>query len=248
MKKLKITLVLACLLILLPGISRAQKAYLIHQDNVKPSMVSEYEKISKEFIAKCKEYNPQTSWITATTNDLRYMYVTPIESMADIDKNPFKEMAEKMGDDFANIFKNYDKCYDSHGGYIIIHDEELTYMPEGFTQTPEGQNYRKYFYLYFKPKNQGKLKEGMKAIKEMFASKGSKSYYRVYRSGFGNMESYYMVAMAAKDEIDSVTRGKDNDELLGEGRHEVFGNAMKYVTRFEEYSGAIRPDLGYSPK
>ena len=57
-----------------------------------------------------------------------------------------------------------------------------------------------------------------------------------------------MVAISAKNEIDSATRGKANDELLGDGRHEVFANLMKYVSIFEEFSGEIRPDLRYSPK
>jgi len=42
----------------------------------------------------------------------------------------------------------------------------------------------------------------MKGIKDVFASKGSKNHYRVYRSGFGNLEGYYLVAISAKDEID----------------------------------------------
>ena len=57
----------------------------------------------------------------------------------------------------------------------------------------------------------------MKGVKDLFATKNSKEYYRIYRSGFGVTDSYYMVAIAAKDEIDSATRGKANDELLGEG-------------------------------
>ena len=211
-------------------------------------MVGEYEKIANEFIAACKKHNAQTSWLTATTSDFRYMYVTPIENMAELDKDPYTEMAKAMGDDFGDMFNRFNKCYDSHGSYIITMDEELTYMPDGISQTQEGQNYRKYIYLYYTPENHAKLKEGMKAVKEMFASKESKEHYRIYRSGFGIMESYYMVAISAKDEIDSATRGKANDELLGDGRHEVFANLMKYVSRFEELSREIRPDLGYSPK
>jgi len=87
----------------------------------------------------------------------------------------------------------------------------------------------------------------MKAVKEMFASKGSKSHYRVYRSGYGTMESYYMVAISSKDEIDSATSSKANDELLGPDRYETFNKVMNYVSKFEEYTGTVRPDLGYSP-
>lgn len=145
------------------------------------------------------------------------------------------------------MFKNFNKCYTSHNDFIITMDEELTYMPEGITQTPEGENFRKFFYLYFKPKNSGKIREGMKAVKEMFASKGSKSYYRVYRSGFGNAENYYMVAIAAKSEVEGATKAEANDKLLGPDRYETFNKVMNYTSRLEEYSGAVRPDLSYAP-
>jgi len=188
MKTLKNTLILTFLLCLTSNLFQAQNnSYWIHQDNVKPSMVGEYEKIANEFIAACKKHNAQTSWLTATTSDFRYMYVTPIENMAELDKDPYTEMAKAMGDDFGDMFNRFNKCYDSHGSYIITMDEELTYMPDGISQTQEGQNYRKYIYLYYTPENHAKLKEGMKAVKEMFASKESKEHYRIYRSGFDIM-------------------------------------------------------------
>ena len=84
--------------------------------------------------------------------------------------------------------------------------------------------------------------------KQLFESKGSKNSYRVYISGFGCPENFYLVAVSAKDELDSAMRGKANEELLGEERGPVFGNLMKYVSRFEEVTGYMRPDLSYTPK
>ena len=171
-----------------------------------------------------------------------------MENFAELDKDVFADMAKAMGDEWGNIFKNFNTCYDKHGDYVLVLDENLTYMPEGVTQTPEGENYRKFYFLYYKPENQGKLREAMKNVKDLFASKGSKEYYRVYRSGFGVTDSYYMVAVSSKDEADSAIRGKANDELLGEGADEVFGNLMNTASRFEEISAWMRPDLFYSPK
>ncbi len=230
------------------NISQAQKMYQVHVDYVNPSKVQEYEKTAKEFTEACKKHNPQASWILTRTSDMRYMYVSPMENYAELDKNVFADMEKAMGDDWGNMFKNFNTCYDKHGDYVLVLDEGLTYMPEGITQTPEDENYRKFYFLYYKPENQGKLREAMKGVKDLFASKGSKEYYRVYRSGFGVTDSYYMVAVAAKDEIDSATRGKANDELLGEGAKEVFGNLMKNASRFEEISAWMRPDLYYSSK
>ncbi|WP_299554339.1 hypothetical protein [Seonamhaeicola sp.] len=249
MKTIKTTLLATLTLLLsITYLHAWQQAYQVHQDNVKPSKIWDYEKVAKEFHEACVEHNLQASWLCATMDDMRYLYVTPIENFADLDKRPFADMAKAMGDKFGDMFDRFDQCYDSHGDYIILLDEELTYMPDGISQTQEGQDYRDYFFIHFKPKNEKKLREGMKAVKEMFATKGSKSYYRMYRTGFGNVDSYYMVAMSSKDAIDSATKQKANEELLGPERYDTFKKVMDYASKVEDMTGEIRRDLSYAPK
>ncbi len=228
----------------------APKMFWVHEDQVKPSMIMEYEKAAKALVENCEKYNIQTlGWITTVTNDHRYLYVSPISSMSDINYDGFKPLQEAMGaESFGQMFTDMDKCYDAHGDYILHLNEDLTYMPEGFTQTPEGENYRRFYYVRTTPENNGMLKEKMKAIRDFFAEKGSKVHYRVYQSGFGTMGNYYLVAIAAKDGISFETVGEENDAILGEERHQVFGDMMKYVTSIEEVTGMMRPDLAYSPK
>ncbi len=248
MKTIKATLVLAALCLTFNFTQAQNQLYAVHLDNVKPSMIGEYEKICKEFNEACEKYNPETSWLTASTSDFKFMYITPMENFAELDKSPFKDMATEMGDAFGELFQRFNKCYDSHSDFVIALLKDLSYMPDGMSQTQEGQNYRDFFYIYFTPENGAKIKEGMKAVKEMFANKGSKSHYRVYRSGFGNLENYYLVAISSKDEIDSAQRSKANDDLLGPERFETFRKVMKHASRIEEYTGAIRPDLSYAHK
>ncbi|MGB5236600.1 MAG: hypothetical protein WBM43_09020 [Flavobacteriaceae bacterium] len=228
----------------------APTMYWVHEDQVKPSMVMEYEKSAKELVDNCIKHNAQIpGWITTSTDDHRYLYVSPINSMSDINYDGFTGLQEAMGEEaFGKMFSDMDKCYTAHGDYVIHLNEELTYMPDGFTQTPEGQNYRRFYYLRTTPEHNGMLKEKMKAVKEFFAKKGSKMQYRVYQSGFGTMGNFYMVAVAAKDGITFETMGEENDAILGDERGEVFGSMMKYVTSMEEVTGMMRPDLAYSPE
>ncbi len=248
MKKIKTTLLFAFILCFSVNFSQAQKMYQIHQDNVKPSKLMAYEKVAKAFNEACKTHNPKTSWVTATTNDLKYMYISPIEKMADLDERPFADMAKAMGDQWSKMFQDFDACYDSHRTYIIGLVEDLSYMPEGISMTQEGEDYRDWFYVYFTPENAAKVREGIKAVKDLYASKGSKSYYRIYRNGFGTSEDFYLVAASSKDEIDSATKGKTNKEVLGPDRWDTLSKVMDYASRIEEYSGEMRPDLSYSPK
>ncbi|WP_242205825.1 hypothetical protein [Aestuariivivens insulae] len=248
MKTTKTTLIIALVLCLTLNISHAQKLYRVHQDNVKPSMMMEYEKIAKEFNEACKTHNVQAQWLATTMDGFRYLYVSPLENFAQLDNRPMADMAKAMGDDFGKMFQEFDKCYDSHGTYVIVLDEELTYMPDGFSQTQEGQDYRNYYFIHYTPENAKNLREAMKGVKDMFAAKGSKNHYRVYRTGFGIMDNYYLVAVSSKDEIDSAQKSKANQELLGPERFDVFGKVLKYASKMEEVTGEIRHDLSYMPK
>ena len=171
-----------------------------------------------------------------------------MDNFAELDKPLYADMAKEMGDDWSNLFMSFDTCYDSHTDFVITLINNLSYMPEGMSQMQEGQNYRKWYYIYYTPENGQKMFEAMKAVKELFVSKNSKEYYRIYRSGFGCPENFYLVAVSAKDELDAAMTSKANDELLGDEWKEVFGKVMDVASRFDQISGWMRPELSYSPK
>jgi len=224
------------------------QSFWIHEDVVKPGMISEYEAVCKELLGHLKTHNIQeANYIVTNTVDNRYLYVGPIDSMADLDNSVFAGLAEKMGKENMNdLFNRMDKCYDVEHDYIITLDNDLSYQPGGINQTPEGENYRKFHYLYITPANRAVVKEKMKAVKDMFASKGSKVFYRVYRSGFGTRGEFYMVAVAAKDEVDYAQKAMANDALLGEDGNKVMRDLFSNLLRYEEYAGQMRPDMAYS--
>lgn len=254
MKQIKSFAVFMIACLVLPFMLNAQddgnyQMYWVHEDKVMPSKVAEYEKAAKMLADKCAEYNvDMPGWITSQTMDFRYLYVSPIKSLSDINFAGMGELREKMGAEaFDQMFASMNECYKAHGDYVITMDKELTYMPEGITQTPEGENYRKFWYLYTTPGKAKMLREKMMAVKDLYQSKGSTSSYRVYRSGFGTMDDFFLVAVASKDAITFETDGAANDKLLGEEAQAVFGEVLQYITKIKEYTGQMRPDLAYSP-
>lgn len=232
---------------LVVNFSLAQQMFRIHQDNVNPSKIMEYESIAKEFKEAAAKHNVDATWFTAVTNDNKYLYVSPIENFASFDERPFEDMAKAMGDDFTDLFARFDTCYDSHGTYVVVKNNELSYMPEGVENAPADENYREWYYMYYKPEDAKNVKAGMKAVKDMFKAKGSKVYYRVYEDGLGQMEHYYMVSVAFKNEIDAAQRSEENKTTLGPDRMETFSKLMNYVSRMEEHRGEMRPDMDYAP-
>ena len=233
-KILKTTLLIA-IMVMAPFISNAQDMFRIHEDVVKLSKVMEYESVVKEIITLVKKHNLQDAdWFTLASNDSRYMYISSLANMAELDKPSFVEsLVEKEGKEVvSNLFNRMDKCYDTELDYVLRLNNELTYMPNGFTQTPEGENYRNNHLLYVSPGNRSIMKEKMKAVKELFESKGSKMHYRVYNSGFGTDGEYYMVAVAAKDAEDYARKSKENTNKRIQRKH---GHKIRSKTTFESH-------------
>lgn len=253
MRTLKTTILIAFALLLMPNQISAQdsksQAFWIHEDVVKPSMVASYEMVCKDLTTNLRKHNIQGfSAIVTNTADHRYLWVSPIASMADINYDAFKALSEKMGADaMMSLFDEMDKSYDTEQDYVIHLDEELSYMPGGITQTPEGQDYRKFHYFHYTPANHDAVREKALAIKKLFESKGSKVHYRSYKSGFGTRGAFYLVAIAAKDAVDYATKVEENNALLGEEWGRIFGDFQASLLEYEIIEGRMRPDMAYSP-
>lgn len=242
-KSLWLTIGVLCFTITL---SFAQQMFIVFEDNVKPSKVIDYEKTVKAYNDACVEHNVDVYWQAASQDDFTYYYISPIEKMADLDEQPMKEMAEAMGDKFKTMLTDMDKCTTASGSYIMYAIDELSHKaPEDADRSD--LNYRAWYELHYQAENKEKLMEGMKAVKAMFEEKGSTEYYNVYHTGFGTMENYFLVSVAAKDAVDSETRGKANQEVLGPDRYETFDKVMAYVDEWIEHRGRMRPDLSYLP-
>ncbi len=222
--------------------------YWIHEDRTKPAMSNKQESVDKELIAALKQHDiTDISWFTLVSHDYRYFYISPIENMAAFDENPFRSLSEKMGQrETTRIFDKYNDCYETHGDYVIILDKDLSYQPDGINVTPVGKNFRNNTIYHFTPDNAKKAEALAKKFKDLYSKKDSKLHYRVYRSGFGVMGSYFMVAAAAESPEHYERMIVDNRLLLGEEGAQLFRELEEIISDLEIIRGYIRPDLSYT--
>ncbi len=253
-KTLKNTLLIA-LILMSPFIVKAQEekstqAYLVHEDRVKPGMIDEYEQISKELVSACKEYNIQDlNWLAASQDDHTYLYLTPMEKFAELDINSFATLSEKMGKEkMTALFQRFNACYDEHGDYVVYLQKDLSYQPGGINPNPEGKYYRKFMYDYVTPSHQKAYVENLKEIKKLFVKKNSKMNYRIYSSGFGTIEKYYMIVIEGEDPVSFETMAAENWEDMGEDFQPLVGKIRANILRSDEKTGWIMGDLSYLPK
>ncbi|SFF85771.1 MULTISPECIES: hypothetical protein [Salegentibacter] len=223
------------------------QAFWIHEDQVKPAMLKEYEAVTKDFIKACKEHNlKDADWTTARIDGGTYLTIAPINSMADFDKNPMAPLAEKMGEEnFRAIFSRFDKCYDTHRNYMVHLINDMSYMPNGLTTNTEGEDYRKWHFFHVTPQNVTNLRNKMKEIKSLYETKGATQHFRIYRNGFGSTGDYYLVVISAKDAQSYAKTSEETDKLLGEEGEKLFDDLMQYVHKYESKTGSMRPDLAY---
>lgn len=216
MKTTKILVLIIVMALFVPKHLNAQQLYHIHEDVVKPNMTIEYENVLADVYKLIEEFPLEDlKMLVLQSNNNHYYFIEPIGSLGDLDKpSPLVTLAQKAGrDKVMPLLTRLDKCYDIERDYVIRLNNDLSYMPGGMTLTPEDQNYREQYKIYYSPENRQAVTDQMKAVKAMFAEKNSNMHYRVYESGFGTEAEYYLVSIAAKDELDMATKGKAHEEL-----------------------------------
>ncbi|MEH6537433.1 MAG: hypothetical protein V7719_13625 [Psychroserpens sp.] len=225
----------------------APTMFSVHTDNVKFEMVPQYEQLAKSLKDNLvKHAITGTSWTAISVEDGRYVYVSPIKNMADLDKNSMAGLFEKMGEaEASKLFDDMNQCYDSHSNAVVHYNTNLSYRPDGYST--DGKNHREYHFLYYAPKNGKAMREAMSKVKELFEAKGIKNGYDVYHSGFGSEESYFMVSISGKDDVEIAMGGQENDKIFGDEKGEIFFNVIKLTTRYDQVEADVRPDLSYTP-
>ena len=224
--------------------------FLVHEDRTKPAMAKKHETIDKELIGAMRQNEINDfSWITLVTEDFRYIYISPLDKMADLDKDPFASLSEKIGQrETKKIFDKFNDTYEEHGDYILILDKKLSYQPGGINTTPVGKNYRHITMYHYTPANAEKAEDLAERFLDLYTKKNSQMDYRLYGSGFGIMGSFFWVVTAAESPEDFERMREDNRQLFGQEGESLVDKLLQTVSRIEVIRGYIRPDLGYQPR
>ncbi|MGA8855215.1 MAG: hypothetical protein WB492_13655 [Christiangramia sp.] len=221
--------------------------YVVHEDHIKDGMMDKHIQADKAILDAAKEHQMKgMDWLTFQSEDNRVLYLTPIDNFAELDKNPFEDLKNKMGDEaFEKLFEPYAETYTEHGDYILRLDSELSYMPDGMTQNTEGKNYRELIFYHIPPGKGDKAEEMAKEVKKLYSNKDSKVHYRLYKSGFGNMGQYYMVAVSATGPEEMENMRNENMQLIGEEGKKLFEEIDNITSKQEVVKGYIKPEISY---
>ncbi|MFQ5770050.1 MAG: hypothetical protein ACE5HX_05915 [bacterium] len=224
--------------------------YFIHEDVVKPSMVSKYEEAVKGVVAKLTENNMTSlSHVVAMSEDFHYSFIAQIENMADLDKSPWKELEKKIGEEAMKaMWKGYEGTYYKHHSFLVRLRPDLSYTPETTSEESEEMNFRHWSFYYVNPDKWNEAREISKEWVALFKSKKIPTGYRMYTGGIGTEVPLYIVVQWAKNAAEFYAQAAKNDELLGEEGEALGAKTMAITRKFEQKNGWIRPDLSYMPE
>jgi hypothetical protein len=253
MKKMQFMMIWAlCFLIFSSAISQEQQnqAYWVHEDQVKPGLVQEYEEHSKKLVKMAKDNDfREMGWNVAQMDDGTFLSLTPINDFAHLQSLSFSSLQEKVGqENFSELMNGFNKFYDVHGDYITILDNNLSYMPSGEGVVQQGKDFRKWHIMKIPAENVSQVRERLVELKDIYSRKNSNLHYRIYRSGFGQMGDQIVAVISAKDAEDYARLSAENNQVLGEEGHNKFQEILDLVSEYRSITGKMRPDLAYAPQ
>lgn len=229
--------------------SSDRQLYFVHEDHVHPSMVSQYEQVSKELVDLCKEHDFKGApWITFAADDYRYILSSPIANMAELDEDYFKPLEDKVGKEKLDaLFDKMNECYSTHGSYTLTLRHDLSYMPsDGAMHAPEG--FRSFLFYHIKAADYEAFMEMGKKMKELFKSKGSRLHYQILTSGFGAMGTYVVVSGAAANASEYFAIVDENYKTLGKEGMEAFSELNKMIIKQDRVTAMVKPALSFIPE
>ncbi len=227
------------------GQNDKDQMFAVYTYDVMPEKVKAEEVFVKEMKAKFKENKVEgPTWSTAVTNTNTFMYIVPIENMAQLDENPWEPIIKKMGKENWKKFTDKAKGHESSSSSAVsVLDSELSYMPEGLDPTTEGKDFRAWNIFHIKPGQYDEAKAVAKKIKEVYAAKKSKFHYRIYHNTFGGDGNTMVVVSSHKNMGDYYQNAEAARSLVQKDVEKLYDELLTHVAKQDRMYGNMRPDL-----
>ena len=238
-------LVFNCLVYSSQAQENNSQKFIVHEDLVYPSKIANYEAAAKLLAETMKEHNAGMAYMTIAFDDDRYMYLSPIDNLAELDSNPFEAVIEAMGEEaFDKMMSSYDNTFETHKDYVISLENDLSYNSKDIVL--EGVNYRHITYNFVMPDKWDEAKAIAKEWTELHASKSAPHGYRIYTGGLGT-EPSIMVVRWARSEAELQDQMEANRQALGD-ISDLYNRTMAIIRKRETYGAWMKPDLSYQPE
>lgn len=227
--------------------------YLIHSEIAKPSLISEYESTTKEFMAMIganRSLAPHFAHLACLMGrDFTYTYVMPIENMGAVDSviAEFGALGKTGGPAFADLMKRGGATMEYAKEWVVQNAPELSYTPATPRMKLEEMRYFHYDFYYVQPGHEADADAVAADFVALFKSKNISSGYRLFKSVMGPEMPVLVVEVGDKDEAGYAAHNAADIAATGAAGKALFDRAWAITRRFESKAGWLRPDLVLPP-
>jgi hypothetical protein len=245
-----------CLLFLAAGLF-AQAAppkpelYLIHEEIAKPSMMMQYESVTREFLNAFteKKADPKVWGMRLyMTNDLHYIYVNPISNWATLDGMPanWMSISQAIGKDrWQSLMTRGNSAMVSYDETVSARRPDLSYVPANPRLKPEEQKFVHLMFYYIDAAKTDEAEQVAKDYAALAKAKNIPNPFTVYEAKSGTDLPLYVVAIPAKSAADFYANDEKDNAAMGADARALDARAMAAARKLQFRDATFRPDLSY---
>jgi len=230
-----------------------QQLFVLYQETVNPSMVTQYEGATRDLVgafAEKKAASPSFSMTAFMTTDMRYMYLTPISGYAQIDAihKEWMNGGDVIGKDrFADIMKRSAATMTSYDEAVVMRRGDLSYEPENPRFKMADEPFARLDYYFLRPGTEAQAEQVARDYVALFREKKIPDGFTIYMAVTGHDLPLLVAVIPAKSPADFAATDEKTAAALGDALRVLQGRALAITRRIEHQDTWIRPDLSYLP-
>lgn len=230
----------------------APQLFLIHEEIAKPSMVMQYEGITRELLSTLAEKKADPKVMTMnlfTTTDFHYVYVVPIANFGGIDaiNQQFANVAQATGKDrWQDLMNRGNSTMSSYNEYVVMRRPDLSYVPaEPRLKASEVRFSHWAFYYLDASKPMDAIEQVAKDYASLFRSKNVPDPFTIYMAMSGNELPLLIVSVPGRNAADFYAEQERVGAMLGADVRPLEARAMANTRKYEVKDATYRPELSY---
>jgi hypothetical protein len=227
--------------------------WALHQETVKPSMVAQYEAVTREFAATFNKYRPEGSdlgYVALMSEQFVYTYAVRIKDTAGYDsiEENFMAVAKKMGmEKWMDLWKRGSDPIESTRDLVVLEPAGLGYQPPNPRLKPEEMTFFHYDYYYIMPGHEQEAAAIARDFAALFRKKNVADGYRLFQAVIAPEAPVIVVQVGARDGADYYNANAKALALVGDEGKALFARAFAITRRFDSHNARLRPDLSLLP-
>jgi hypothetical protein len=242
---------LSAVLFVLSGLAGAQEQktqlYSVSEMAVKPGMAAEFEAAVKKEI----ELGYPMPFMTYSTDDFFYYFLTPIEDYAGMDAmiKAEEEWAAKIGQEYEALMKSVEGTIDHYRSGFVRFLPDLSYAPKKPRFKPEEQKFITWGFAYVEFGKGKEFADIVKKFVEGSQSKDASIGWNMFVVESGTEMPLFFWAEGGKSASEYFAESEKVVKKFGEEKHtDLWTKLAATLRKFETKTGRPRPDLSSTPQ